>query len=144
MYYLLSLKLETLKTREKTKSFALNFFVFMSNKFMMLHLKLCYYYTSIKLINKIKPISASNSNSSMSFKLVFCVRNRKVIQKFAKKNRFKKVVGFVVVWLEGRDCDRHGLGSKHTYCCVLGKDTLRHFPLLGGLGKQFKLSFISL
>ena len=23
------------------------------------------------------------------------------------------------------------------FCCVLGKDTLRHFPLLGGLGKQF-------
>ena len=22
-------------------------------------------------------------------------------------------------------------------CCVLGKDTLRHFLLLGGLGKQF-------
>ena len=22
------------------------------------------------------------------------------------------------------------------FCCVLGKDTLRHFPLLGGLGKQ--------
>ena len=23
------------------------------------------------------------------------------------------------------------------FCCVLGKDTLRHFPLLGGLDKQF-------
>ena len=23
------------------------------------------------------------------------------------------------------------------FCCVLGKDTLRHIPLLGGLGKQF-------
>ena len=23
------------------------------------------------------------------------------------------------------------------FCCVLGKDTLRHFPLLGGPGKQF-------
>ena len=23
------------------------------------------------------------------------------------------------------------------FCCVLGKDTLRHFPLLGGLDKKF-------
>ena len=23
------------------------------------------------------------------------------------------------------------------FCCVLGKNTLRHFSLLGGLGKQF-------
>ena len=23
------------------------------------------------------------------------------------------------------------------FCCVLGEDTLRHFPLLSGLGKQF-------
>ena len=23
------------------------------------------------------------------------------------------------------------------FCCVLGKDILRHFPLLGGLDKQF-------
>ena len=23
------------------------------------------------------------------------------------------------------------------FCCVLGKDTLQHFSLLGGLGKQF-------
>ena len=52
MYYLLSLKLETLKTREKTKSFALNFFVFMSNKFIILHLKLCYALLHINKINK--------------------------------------------------------------------------------------------
>ena len=30
------------------------------------------------------------------------------------------------------------------FCCVLGKDTLRLFPLLGGLGKQFKITVISL
>ena len=24
-----------------------------------------------------------------------------------------------------------------SFCCVLGKNTLRHFLLLGGLGKQF-------
>ena len=32
----------------------------------------------------------------------------------------------MVEWLERRDCDRHGLGSKPTrmpFCCVLGKDT---------------------
>ena len=31
------------------------------------------------------------------------------------------------------------LGStmQESGSCVLGKDTLRHFPLVGGLGKQF-------
>ena len=46
------------------------------------------------------------------------------------------LVSSVVEWFERRDCDRHGLGLK-PFCCVLGKDTLRHFPLLGALGKQF-------
>ena len=48
-------------------------------------------------------------------------------------------VGSVVEWLQRRDRDRHGLGSKPT-CAILlcpWKDTLQHFPLLGGLGKQF-------
>ena len=27
------------------------------------------------------------------------------------------------------------------FCCVLNKDTLQHFPLLDGLGKQFKFQF---
>ena len=26
------------------------------------------------------------------------------------------------------------------FCCVFGKDTLQHIPLLGGLGKQLKIS----
>ena len=30
------------------------------------------------------------------------------------------------------------------FCCVLGKDTLRYFPLLGGLDKQFQITVISL
>ena len=30
------------------------------------------------------------------------------------------------------------------FCCVLGKNTLRHFSLLGGLGKQFYIIVISL
>ena len=30
------------------------------------------------------------------------------------------------------------------FCCVLGKETLWHFPLLGSLGKQFQISVISL
>ena len=49
-----------------------------------------------------------------------------------------KVVS-VVEWLKHRTDDQHGLGSKPTapYCCVLGKDTLRHFLLLGGPDKQF-------
>ena len=29
------------------------------------------------------------------------------------------------------------LGNPHKFCCVLGKDTSRYFPLLGGLDKQF-------
>ena len=43
----------------------------------------------------------------------------------------------MVKWLEGRECDRYGLGSKPTraFCCVLGKDTFWRFPLLGGLDK---------
>ena len=42
-----------------------------------------------------------------------------------------KNVGSVVEWLKHRTRDQHGLG------CILGKDTLRHIPLLGGPGKQF-------
>ena len=30
------------------------------------------------------------------------------------------------------------------FCYVLGKDTLRHLPLLGGFGKKFEISIISL
>ena len=42
-------------------------------------------------------------------------------------------------WLERRVRDQHGLGSKPTRAVLLGlgKDTLRHIPLLGGPGKQF-------
>ena len=48
-------------------------------------------------------------------------------------------LGSVVEWLKHRTDDQHGLGSKPLapFCCVLGKDTLRHFLLLGGLDKQF-------
>ena len=38
-----------------------------------------------------------------------------------------KSVCNVVEWLERRDCDQHGLGSKPIvlapFCCVVGKDT---------------------
>ena len=45
----------------------------------------------------------------------------------------------MVEWLVRRDSDRQSLGSKRTRAILLclGKDTLRHFPSLGGLGKQF-------
>ena len=48
-------------------------------------------------------------------------------------------VGSVVEWLKHRTDEQHGLGSNPLtpFCCVLGKDTLRHFPLLGGLDKQY-------
>ena len=48
-------------------------------------------------------------------------------------------VSSVVEWLKHRAYDQHGLGSKplRPFGCVLGKDTLRYFPLLSGLGKQF-------
>ena len=42
--------------------------------------------------------------------------------------------------LKHRTDDQHGLAVQNPlapFCCVLGKDTLRHFPLLGGLDKQF-------
>ena len=49
------------------------------------------------------------------------------------------MVGSVVEWLERRDYGRHCLGSKATRAILLclGKNTLRHISLLGGLGKQF-------
>ena len=65
------------------------------------------------------------------------------LDKVAVLSLFDKVqsadISGVVEWLKHRTDDQHGLGSKPTYafCCVLGKDTLRHFPLLSGLGKQF-------
>ena len=45
----------------------------------------------------------------------------------------------VVERLKHRTDDQRGLGSKPLvpFCCVIGKDTLRHFTLLGGLDKQF-------
>ena len=45
----------------------------------------------------------------------------------------------VVEWLKRRSYDQTGLGSNPfaPFCCVLGKDTIRHFCVLGGLGKQF-------
>ena len=55
-------------------------------------------------------------------------------------------VGSVVKQLKRRDCDQHGLGSKSTRTILLcpWKDTLRHIPLLGGPGKPFYISVISL
>ena len=49
------------------------------------------------------------------------------------------IVDSAVEWLKRRSRDQHGLASNLVapFCCVLGKDTLRHIPLLGGLGKQF-------
>ena len=57
------------------------------------------------------------------------------------KNPFldNNVVSNVVELLNCRADDHHGNGSKSLtpYCCVLVKDTLRHFSMLGGIGKQF-------
>ena len=46
------------------------------------------------------------------------------------KSLLNHLVGKVVEWLKRRAYDQHGLGSKptHTFCCVLGKDTLRLSP----------------
>ena len=52
----------------------------------------------------------------------------------------------VVDWLERRNCDQHGLGSKPT-CAILLCPWERHLTavsLLGGLGNQFQISFTSL
>ena len=48
-------------------------------------------------------------------------------------------VGSVVKWLKRRAYNQHGPGSKPTPTILLcsWEDTLRHFPLFGGLGKQF-------
>ena len=48
----------------------------------------------------------------------------------------KFIVGSVVEWLERRNCDRLGLGSKPTRAILLCPWE-RHFPLVGDLGKQF-------
>ena len=49
------------------------------------------------------------------------------------------IASSVVELLKLQACDQHGFGSKPTctILLVLGKDTLQHIPLLGGLGKQF-------
>ena len=43
----------------------------------------------------------------------------------------------MVEWIERRAYDQHGLNPLAPFCCVFEKNTLRHFPLLGGLDKQF-------
>ena len=50
-----------------------------------------------------------------------------------------ELIGSVVEWLKHRVRDQHGLDSNPLalFCCVLGKDTLRHISLLGGPSKQF-------
>ena len=47
-------------------------------------------------------------------------------------------VGSVIEWLKRQNPDRHGSVQNllAAFCCVLGKDTLRHCFLLGGLGKH--------
>ena len=52
---------------------------------------------------------------------------------------FCVIVGSVLEWLKHRTDTQHSLGSKPT-CAILlcpWENTLRHFPLLGGLDKQF-------
>ena len=52
-----------------------------------------------------------------------------------------KLVGSVVKCFKRRDCDRNSLGSKPilmSFYCVLGKDTLRHFPCLVALASSSK------
>ena len=45
------------------------------------------------------------------------------------------IVGSMVNWLKYRTYDQHGLGSKPTCAIMLCPLTLRHFALLGSLGK---------
>ena len=48
---------------------------------------------------------------------------------------FMRMIGDMVKWLERRDCDRHGLGSKPNHAI---------FSCFGCFGKQFQISVISL
>ena len=52
----------------------------------------------------------------------------------------------VFEWLESRAFDQHDLRSKPTSTILLfpWEDILRHFSLLGGLGKHFLITVISL
>ena len=64
-----------------------------------------------------------------------------IIRVRTNKQTFLRVefIGSVIDWLERRDCDQHGLGSKLTQAIRLcpWENTLRRFSLLGGLLKQF-------
>ena len=43
------------------------------------------------------------------------------------------------------ECDRHVRVLKLvSFCCVLAKDTLRHFSVLGGLSKQLQILVVFL
>ena len=47
-------------------------------------------------------------------------------------------VGSMVEWLKVLMTNMVSVQNPLApFCCVLGKDTLRHIPLLVGLGKQF-------
>ena len=50
---------------------------------------------------------------------------------------FKLIVGSLVEWLRAAIVINMVWVQNllALFCCVLGKDTLRHFPLLGCLGK---------
>ena len=61
---------------------------------------------------------------------------KNVMFKLGFKINVSNNVSSVVEWRRVRD--QHGIGSKPTRAILfLGKDTLRHIPLFGGLGKQF-------
>ena len=62
------------------------------------------------------------------------------IEKQEKSKNYKGIVTLPYFQDITKILDRIITKQKKTlapFCCVLGKDTLRHFPLLGGLDKQF-------
>ena len=64
------------------------------------------------------------------------LKKRILSNKTPIKIRIILIAGNLVEWLKRRDCDRHDLSSKPTRV-ILFCFWKRHFPLIGGLGKQF-------
>ena len=84
-----------------------------------------------KDVQHMRVIKDENGNVMVNSKTVL-KRWKEYFEKF-------QVVGSVVEWLK-TELMISMVSVQNPFapfCCVLGKDTLRHFPLLGSLDKQF-------
>ena len=87
----------------------------------------------VNFINKLK--------SLVKLKLLFL---HHLFLPFLFQGKRQRIKG---TWSSNKDhryCNSNGLGSNllASLCCVLGKNTLQHYHLLGGLNKQFYISYL--